>query len=266
MVESPIVRVEAWQSPNLEVICPTNVQTSTRNYLLSKVRQLVEEHPGPLVTVELKTNLLEHVGLGSKTSATLAALVAASYASGRRVDDSEIQRLSGRGGASGIGIHGFFTGGFIVDAGRLGRFPLYPSSLQEPDHAPTVIRTTPMPEDWRVTLILPPGVRRSGATESAFFAKVTPIDRLEVLEQLALVYHGMVPAVLEEDLEGFGESLRAFSALGFKAREISAQSPAVSDIMSALREVAPCVGMSSMGPLIFTLTKERILEEPTCLA
>lgn len=260
MIEEPSIRVVARHSQSLRLELPPRLHTSTANYLKSKIEQLLETSSGPNVALELQTEVIEHVGLGSKTSVVLAALTAASLATNRHLPRSTLQRLSGRGGASGIGVHGFFSGGFLVDSGRKGRVPLLPSSLHHPVDVPTLTLRI-APPDWKITLVLPAGKRKSGALEAEFFRSVTPISRTEVLEQLALVYHGLVPALIEGNLEDFGEALHAYSQLGFKAREISQHGNYVIDTMTALRKVSPCVGMSSMGPLVFAITKDRIPPE-----
>src|SRR6187397_3143910 len=68
--------------------------------------------------VSLLTDIYEHVGLGTKTAVILGALQAAAIASGYKVSRAELQLLSGRGGASGVGIHAFFIGGLVIDAGH----------------------------------------------------------------------------------------------------------------------------------------------------
>jgi predicted sugar kinase len=64
--------------------------------------------------------------------------------------------------------------------------------------------------------------------------------------------------VLEDDLEAFAKALDQFSELGFKAREIRAQGPAVRDTIGAMKSIVPCVGMSSMGPLVYTLSRGSV--------
>jgi beta-ribofuranosylaminobenzene 5'-phosphate synthase len=190
---------------------------------------------------------------------TMAALMASARVTGRKLSPEALQKLSARGGASGIGIHGFFQGGFVVDAGKLGAHPFLPSSAQQTTVLPTLNRAAQAPEGWIVTLVLPPGIRRSGIPESNFFQQATPIPKLEVIQQIAIVYHELLPAVLEDNLETFGAALDRFAMLGFKAREIQAQEPTVMEVMTMLRGIAPCVGMSSMGPLVFALSRVPII-------
>lgn len=258
MVKSPTVKVSAWSDSAVRIIGSPSLQPLTRQYLRQRVENLVAAYPGQGATVDIRTMIPEHVGLGSKTAMTLAVLTAAARATGRPVDEQNLQRLSSRGGASGVGIHGFFTGGFVVDAGTLGDVPLLPSSFQRPSQIPTLIRATPMPEEWMITLVLPPGKKMAGEAESSFFQRVTPIPRAEVLEQIALAYHGFVPAVIDKDLVTFGKVLKTFSTLGLKAREVAEQGPVVRETITALENVSSCVGMSSMGPLIFAITTASI--------
>jgi beta-ribofuranosylaminobenzene 5'-phosphate synthase len=265
MVDKPTTVVSAWPDSAVTIVGPPDLQASSRQYIQQKVQDLIAAYPGRGVTVSIRTTIPEHVGLGSKTAMTLAALTAAARATERPVDALHLQRLSSRGGASGVGIHGFFTGGFVVDAGTLGAVPLLPSSFQRPTKVPTLIRAIQMPEEWIVTLILPPGIKVAGEAESNFFRRVTPIPRAEVLEQIALAYHGLIPAVIDDDLATFGKSLKNFSSFGLKAREISGQGDLVSATIASLERVSPCVGMSSMGPLVFAITTSSILNRMPAL-
>ena len=90
----------------------------------------------------------EHVGLGVGTQLSLAVARAVLKLAG--LDDrppSELARLTGRGGRSGIGLHGFQHGGLIVDGGR----------KREADVPPLVARMR-FPEDWSVLIVQPEGV------------------------------------------------------------------------------------------------------------
>lgn len=259
MIDSPEIQVVATRTSDTQFISPPCIQSATQHYVLTKLRQLLDACSCSPVTVELRGAVREHVGLGSKTAITLATLVAAARLHRIRLTRAKLQLASGRGGASGIGIHGFFTGGLIVDAGRLGQHPLLPSSLHQPTAPPTVLCRVPMPQHWIITLVLPPGNRSSGPTEERFFRYATPVPEYEVLRQFALLYHGLLPAVIENDLGRFGAYLDSFNALGFKAREIAYQNPVVAATMAALRHVAPCVGMSSLGPLVFCISTTSVL-------
>jgi beta-ribofuranosylaminobenzene 5'-phosphate synthase len=105
--------------------------------------------------------------------------------------------------------------------------------------------------------MLPDGNRRSGQSEVRFFNRNTPIPSDEVKEVLSLVYHGLVPAVLTEDLILLSRALKAIHKVGFKRRELDGQSLPTQDLLSRLQAIQGCAsGMSSMGPLVYAITRE----------
>ena len=65
----------------------------------------------------------------------------------------------------------------------------------------------------------------------------------------------MMPAVLEKDLDNFGDSINRIQNIGFKKVENQLQNPIIGEIMQLLRDAgAPGVGMSSFGPTIYAVT------------
>ena len=60
----------------------------------------------------------QHVGLGSKTSLVMSIIAGANAVNDLGFSNGEMQQLSGRGAASGVGLHAFFQGGIIWDAGH----------------------------------------------------------------------------------------------------------------------------------------------------
>lgn len=86
----------------------------------------LEAHVGHRLLYEfvLEGQVRQHVGLGTKTALILATLQAGALATGQDVPRSVLQTLSGRGGASGVGINTFFIGGLVIDSGhRQSRVP-----------------------------------------------------------------------------------------------------------------------------------------------
>jgi beta-ribofuranosylaminobenzene 5'-phosphate synthase len=73
-----------------------------------------------------------HVGLGSKTSVSLACIEAACLTLGRQPTPIELISMTGRGGTSGIGINTYFSGGVIADDGHRMETgaKFYPSSMR----------------------------------------------------------------------------------------------------------------------------------------
>jgi beta-ribofuranosylaminobenzene 5'-phosphate synthase len=253
MIDEPRAVVEAIKSDNTRVYSDYLSLETTRG-LQGRVEDLRRQLGTGPVAIFVRRGPPEHIGLGSKTCLTLACLTAASTIWDRQLSYEQLQRASGRGGASGIGVTGFFTGGFVIDAGHKGKRSLLPSARHHPTGVPPAVVSIAAPGNWLVTLFMPSGKRVSGEAEVEFFRQATPIPRSEILEQMMLAYHELAPAVMENDIYAFGAAMAEFIGLGFKAREISNQSPGVSKLIADLSRISPCVGMSSMGPLVFTVS------------
>jgi beta-ribofuranosylaminobenzene 5'-phosphate synthase len=215
------------------------------------------EHVGHPIDAEITIDgwMPQHVGLGTKTALLLALLDATGRALKLSLSNAELQSLSGRGGTSGVGLHTYFHGGFVLDAGHLqSSVPtLAPSSSRIAPGIPPMLTQAPFPERWRVTLLTVPGPRIHGENELAFFAAVTPVPADEVLRALALVHHGMTPAFLDEDLELLGSSLLELHQVGFKARELTHQSASVKAVLRDCWDHGLVAGLSSMGPTIYAI-------------
>src|SRR5439155_438082 len=128
----------------------------------------------------------QHIGLGTKTALLLGILKGASLVAGRHIDRPALQRLSGRGGASGVGVNSFFIGGFIADGGQhrdilAKRRRFGPSSATTAIRVPPVLARTHVPRGWRFHLILPKGSSYAGKSEIRFFEHNTPVQAGEVL-------------------------------------------------------------------------------------
>jgi beta-ribofuranosylaminobenzene 5'-phosphate synthase len=123
-----------------------------------------------------------------------------------------------------------------------------------------VVSRVSIPKRWVFYLLLPPGKRFSGKEECEFFERNTPVPRSEVLDTIALLYHGVVPAVLGEDLALLRASLAGLHKVGFKRRELGAQSEYAKRIMAHFGNIESCaVGLSSMGPLVYVVADESDL-------
>jgi len=200
-----------------------------------------------------------HHGYGSKTAIILSSLTAVASANSLTISRDELCGLSGRGGTSGIGIHGHFLGGLIIDGGhRQDARPFGPSSLGPPADIPPLRHSVRFPEDWQVAIInVPDGRALSGAIERAVFRDRARITPSEVNTAIASVYHGVLPAVANTDIDLLRESLFSLSRHGFKRLEIAAQPKSVSSALHELHSIPGVAsGMSSMGPTIFAIHSE----------
>jgi len=198
-----------------------------------------------------------HSGLGSGTQLSLAVGKLLSDLDNREISVPQIANIVGRGGTSGIGVASFDEGGFIIDGGHHhGEKPDFlPSSASEASPPPIIARYD-FPKDWKVVLVIPHVEKNvSGEKEVNIFQKYCPIPLEEVQRLSHLLLMKMMPAVLEKDLEGFGEAVNSIQNIGFKKIENRLQKPVIGEIMQFLRDAgAPGVGMSSFGPTIYAVT------------
>lgn len=208
--------------------------------------------PGGPLRITVRSVIPRHVGLGSGTQLRLAVL-AASLA--RKPTIAQLA-ATGRGGASGLGIHGFVHGGFIVDGGhaRGDKAVFAPSRFAQDVPPPPLIARHTFPDRWRVCLYQP--ITRgglSGEQERSFMAAMTPLPRREVDEVCHAVLLGLLPAVVSEDLTQLGMALNVLQDVGWKARhwrrpELAPLGPARGAFARA--GLLGC-GLSSTGPTLF---------------
>lgn len=198
-----------------------------------------------------------HIGLGSGTAVTLACLELLFAINNVSLEPSELIRISGRGGTSGVGIHTYFSGGFIVDAGRKFDTEPFASSdqISQPASTPALLARYNMP-CWPIGLVLLPCPGLTEAQEKDVFASLNtaPISASEVHE---IAYHsifGASAAVATSNYSAFCEAINALQQSAWKRREIAAHGDAVSSAIKRMLELGcDCVGLSSMGPGLFFL-------------
>lgn len=205
----------------------------------------------------LKRYYPSHVGLGSKTQLSLAIAIAITKLKNKSVAIQELTKLVQRGGTSGIGWRGFEKGGFIIDAGHnfgkgKEKESFLPSSASlTADPALTIMRY-PIPEHWRFVLVIP-NVKKGayGDEEISIFQSHAPIPKEEVNEVSHQILMKVIPGIINEDLECFGEGLKRIQGIGFKKIEISLQHEIVKKVLSLFEEYGvKAFGMSSFGPSI----------------
>jgi beta-RFAP synthase len=189
----------------------------------------------------------EHVGLGVGTQLSLAVVRALlELAGSHRPSPETVAALSGRGRRSGIGLHGFFRGGLIVDGGR-----------RDDAHLPPMVAQVPFPDDWSVLIVQPPGPRgRHGPDEVHAFADLPPLP-YRITERLCrLVLLGILPAVIERDLPAFGAAVSELQHhVGAAFAPVQGGvygSPRAAAIIAELGRLGLVgAGQSSWGPTLF---------------
>jgi beta-ribofuranosylaminobenzene 5'-phosphate synthase len=259
-LSGPVVKVNVHAAAQDGIVAPAHLDAHGYDDLKQALVRLRSTVTCPPVVIEITQLPSQHIGLGTKTAVVLGALQAVSSAFGLSLGKELMQKISGRGGTSGIGIHTFFGGGFIADIGQVQNTGerYGPSSFRVPDAPALRLLGADMPEHWTCHLLLPEGHRRSGPEEVEFFESNTPILRTEALEVLATIYHGVCPGILSSDLVVLNSALRKIHSIGFKHREVLGQSQSAQQLLAKLQELPrAAAGMSSMGPLLYVLAHEN---------
>jgi beta-RFAP synthase len=209
-------------------------------------------HPiGPLRLTTLHTPEA-HVGLGVGTQLSLAVARGLTALAGRSdVPVETLARLTGRGRRSGIGIHGFGEGGLIVDGGR-----------RAGQDVPTRLLRYAFPPEWSVLLVVPErATGLFGLEESQAFETIPPVAGGPTDRLCGLVLLGLLPALVESDLDRFGEALTeiqevvggTFSSVQ-GGRFASPKSESLVARMKALGLTG--IGQSSWGPTLYALSRD----------
>jgi len=200
----------------------------------------------------------EHMGLGSKTSLLLAIVeaVAAIDDTLMKYDRDSLVRLTQRGGTSGVGVNTFRLGGLIADGGHRSHIErnFAPSSARKPDDIAPVIARVALPDEWRVALFYDP-LHQSieGQTEKAYFKKIMPLPEIDNLCALAATYHGILPAVIDKDLDQLAVAFKDMNNTGMKRHELNLQTDSSKQFLSAIWGHGYAAGVSSFGPAIFVI-------------
>ena len=205
-----------------------------------------------LVDVQLPTR---HAGFGTGTAVTLASVESLFLLNDQSVSPEFLRAHCGRGGASGIGLSSYFTGGFIFDAGR--RFspaPIVGSDATDEVNEPPLEMVRLNMAGWPMGVVIPSGASAiSLEQEKAFFTQRLPLPDADVFE---ITYHalfGTLAAVRSGDYDAFCASINALQRCAWKRAEIDLYGQTVRACAAHLVSIGcDAVAMSSIGPaLIF---------------
>lgn len=195
----------------------------------------------------------DHQGLGSGTQLGLAAARIA--AEMHQLPDTTAPALAAlveRGARSAIGIHGFDHGGLIVEAGKTMAAAIAPAVVQRA-----------FPDTWRLVLLLPRGRQGlHGRQEQQVLEqlqKTTAEARRDRLCRLVLL--GLLPALIEQDVQAFGEALYEFNrTVGEAFAPVQGgiyAHPGSEKIVHFIRQQhIPGAGQSSWGPTLFAVAAD----------
>jgi beta-ribofuranosylaminobenzene 5'-phosphate synthase len=221
--------------------------------LAERAQTIVERigHPSPVAIVANGPS--EHVGLGVGTALSMALVVALAGLKDERLSVPQIVECSGRGERSGIGVHGFFTGGFIVDRGR------------RTGQVMADCETYSLPPDWRVVLVRPSvsGVWH-GETERAAFARVRSLEEAHrtTARLMAILDGEILPALQQSEFRSFATAIGNYNRLAgepFAGDQGGVYSNCViEEWIDRLQSLGLTgVGQSSWGPTVFAFVETQ---------
>jgi beta-ribofuranosylaminobenzene 5'-phosphate synthase len=197
--------------------------------------------------IDVRRSLPAHSGLGSGTQLALAVARALAELYALPTDAPALARAVGRARRSAIGTWTFQVGGFVLEGGRRpGR-----------DACGPLLAHLPFPERWRCVVAVPrgaPGI--SGEAEAAAFATLPPPAERDVERVAHLVLMGLLPALAESDLAGFGAALsqvQEITGRWFAPVQGGAFAPGASASLVGRLAAwgATGVGQSSWGPAVY---------------
>jgi beta-RFAP synthase len=194
-----------------------------------------------------------HTGLGTGTQLAMAISRALATRAGRdALPPAALATLAGRGKRSANGVYGVYHGGFIVEGGKS------PASTL----APMVMRH-PFPDEWRIVVIRPRSLEGlAGEREHYAFADMPAIPADLTARMSRLVLLGLAPALVEHDLDAFGEALFELQQLAggcfATAQGGIYADPLLARIVEHVRTAGVRgVGQSSWGPTLYAITRDQ---------
>ena len=241
------------------------------------------------VSIEVVRVPRPHTGLGSGTQLAMAVGRAmAELAGAYDLAPDTLAGLVGRGKRSGIGVHGFSRGGFLVDGGKRNT-DLSPHTPSQPATplSPLVMRHD-FPDDWRIVLIRPRSLEGiAGQREVQAFGTMPDIPDALTDKMCRLILLDLVPSMLERDIDSFGEALfelqqRAGESFAAAQGGIYA-GPLLEEIVTYIRATEfpgkssasgsasgntriRGVGQSSWGPTLYAVTPDQASAESVAAA
>ena len=208
--------------------------------------------------IEVVESIPQHHGFGGGTQLSLAIATAMARLNQDDSNTFKLARRVGRGLRSGLGIHGFEYGGFLVDGGK-----------SMPNSIGGLSARNNFPDEWTLLLISPGGSEGlSGEREVQAFRDLSPMSITDTSHLCRLVLMRMLPAISEQDFCEFADAVGEF---GQRVGEYFSpaqggvfSSQRMSDLADQLgREGIRGVAQTSWGPTIaafFPTEQEAILK------
>jgi len=262
------ITVTVCKSASMQIVSQSEDARHLCQLVLDDMKEILP-HNCVQITVETEGRL--HCGLGFATQCVFSVAQALLLYFQLDISKEELALLLHRGGTSGIGIHSFYHGGFLVDGGH--RFPeekdtLAPTSQCQPSSIPPLIARLQFP-NWFICIAMPKVPKLlGGLAEVNFWREVTPIpaDECRILCHNLLM--GMLPAVAAGDFPGFCHAIQISTTTGMKKREIEYWQPAFTQYGTLLEKGGwHGITLSSLGPAIigFAEHTETVIKTKSAL-
>ena len=222
-------------------------------------RLFEEGHPTSPARISILQAPEAHIGLGVGTQLSLAVARALTEQAGiANASVATLARLTGRGRRSGIGVHGFVEGGLIVDAGRRLALAL-----------PTRLLRATLPDHWSLLIVIPThSAGLSGPDEVRAFDSLPPPTSSATDRLCRLVLLGLLPSLVESDLDSFGQTLMEMQeVVGNAFAPVQGgrfASPETESFMARMLSLGLTgIGQSSWGPTLYAFSDRDLITRTT---
>lgn len=183
-------------------IAPNIIERVSR--IRNEVSSRLQLERSKLPSIEIVNSPPEHVGLGVGTQLSLSvATIVSAFARKQSLSLDDLTQLTHRGRRSAIGIHGWKSGGFLVDSGK-----------SQPNEIGRPIVSRQLPPEWKVLVLHPslPLGKHGEVEEIAINTQVhMPAETTHHLCEIVLLH--MLPAIEEKDIDSFSRALRDYNRL-----------------------------------------------------
>ncbi len=214
----------------------------------------------------VKSNALPHYGLGSNTAIYMSCVEALFILNDVEYNSNDVVMSSKRGGTSGVGVNTYFEGGFVFDIGIKNNEQLFsPSSIADRNgKTPLVMHKCKLP-DWEIGICIPKYIQNKSEKEEVdFFKTHCPIDKTSVESILYEAVYGITSSIIENDYGVFCKSVNTIQSTQWKCLERLLYGEELIKLEQKIKSLgADCVGMSSLGPVLFFTGKNinNIIEQ-----
>jgi beta-ribofuranosylaminobenzene 5'-phosphate synthase len=245
----------AIENPNVEIVCKecdyVLVRGGMNRERFERVARKLQGIFNKGIKIEVKSDYDAHVGLGSGTQISLAVAKAFNELYELGLSVRRMAEITGRGGTSGIGVAVFEMGGFVLDGGHSKKEkPEFLPSSASKAKPPRVLSRYDLP-DWNIVVAVPELKGFYGFREINLFKEFCPIPLEDVRKICHVILMKLLPSIVEQDLDEFGEAIMMIQRLGFKRIEIDQYGDLIWNLMDS---VDFPIGMSSTGPALYVVT------------